>query len=328
MASPSPTTDGKSVFALFATGDLGAFDFDGKELWKRNLADEYGRFAIMWIYGSSPLLYDGKLYIQVLQSNPRPDNYAHAQGDKAGRDSYLLCIDPATGKNLWRQERPSEATSEAQEAYTTPLPLQGPNGKEIVIVGANYVTGHSAGTGEEIWRCGGLNDRKELFWRIVPSAVAGNGMVFACGPKRDPLLAIREGGKGLITESHVAWRFKENPTDCTTPLFYQDRLFVLDGDKQVMTCLDPKTGAKLWQGSLGVREIFRASPTGADGKIYCVSENGTVVVLDAGKEFKVLSTVMMGDQPVRASIAVAQSQLFLRTARTLFCIEAQVSKNP
>src|SRR4029079_18249464 len=109
-------------------------DFDGKELWKRNLADEYGRFAIMWIYGSSPLLYDGKLYIQVLQSNPRPDNYAHAQGDKAGRDSYLLCIDPATGKNLWRQERPSEATSEAQEAYTTPLPLQGPNGKEIVIV--------------------------------------------------------------------------------------------------------------------------------------------------------------------------------------------------
>jgi outer membrane protein assembly factor BamB len=145
-------------------------------------------------------------------------------------------------------------------------------------------------------------------------------MVIACGPKRDPVLGIRDGGKGLITETHLAWKFKEYPSDCVTPLFYQKKLFVLDGDRQMMTCLDAKSGEKKWHGPLGVREIFRASPTGADGKIYCLSENGTVVVLAAGEEFKVLSTIAMGEGPVRASIAAAHGQLFIRTAKTLYCI--------
>ena len=82
-ASPSPVTDGKRVFVLFATGDLAAFDFAGQELWKRNLAKEYGRFANMWMYGSSPMLYGGKLYVQVLQSNPRPDDYTPCAGRPA-----------------------------------------------------------------------------------------------------------------------------------------------------------------------------------------------------------------------------------------------------
>jgi outer membrane protein assembly factor BamB len=88
----------------------------------------------------------------------------------------------------------------------------------------------------------------------------------------------------------------------------------------MMTCLDPKTGEKHWQGNLGVREIFRASPTGADGKIYCISENGTAVVLGAGDQFKILSTIPMGEGPVRSTIAAAQGQLFIRTARNLHCI--------
>ena len=87
-----------------------------------------------------------------------------------------------------------------------------------------------------------------------------------------------------------------------------------------MTCLDPKTGEKKWQGNLGVRDIFRGSPTGANGKIYCYSERGTVVVLDAGKEFKILSTIPMGEEPCRSSIAVSQGQLFIRTAQNLYCI--------
>jgi outer membrane protein assembly factor BamB len=88
----------------------------------------------------------------------------------------------------------------------------------------------------------------------------------------------------------------------------------------MMTCLEPATGAKAWEGSLGVREIFRASPTGADGRIYCVSEDGTVVVLDAGNEFKILATIRMGESPVRASIAVAHGALFIRTAQNLYCV--------
>ncbi len=320
MASPSPVTDGKRVFILCGTGDLAAFDFSGKELWSRNLGKDYGRFAINWLYGSSPLLYRERLYVPVIQSNPVPDNYSQSQDGNPKRESYLLCLEPASGKTLWRNIRPTDAFSEAQEAYTTPTPSEGKSGPEIILVGGNYVTAHNADTGAELWRCGGLNDKKQPFWRIVPSPVAADGMVFACGPKRDPVLGIRDGGQGLVTDTQIAWRFTEYPSDCTTPLFYQHRLFVLDGDHQVMSCLEPQTGKTIWQGGLGVKEIFRASPTGADGKIYCLGESGTAVVLDAGNEFKILATIKMGEEPVRSSIAVAHGHLFVRTAQNLYCI--------
>ncbi len=319
-ASPSPATDGKRVFVMFATGDLAALDFTGQELWKRNLAKEYGRFANMWMHGSTPLLYGSRLYVQVLQSNPRPDEYTHAVGDPPARESFLLCLDPQTGTNLWRHVRPTDAVCESQEAYTSPMPCAGAPGAEILVLGADYVTAHSAGSGAELWRCGGLNVRKELHWRMVPSAVVADGLIIACAPRGDPVLAIRDGGKGVVTGTQIAWRLNEFPSDCVTPLFYQHRLFVLDGDHQVMTCVDPQTGAKKWQGNLGVREIFRASPTGADGKVYCLSESGTAVVLEAGDEFKILATIRMGESPVRSSIAVAHGDLFIRTAKHLYCV--------
>jgi outer membrane protein assembly factor BamB len=322
-ASPSPVTDGKRVFILFATGDLAAFDFSGNELWHRNLAADYGRFAIMWIYGSSPMLYRDKLYVQVLQHGKVPPEYAQAQDGKTERDSFLLCLEPATGKNLWLHVRPTDAFSEAQEAYTTPLPFESGTGAEIIVVGGNYVTAHSAEDGAELWRCAGLNVKTEPFWRIVPSPVAADGLIFACGPKRDPVLAIKDGGRGLVTDTHLAWKFTEFPSDCATPLFYDQRLFVLDGDRQMMTCLQPQTGRKVWQGNLGVKEIFRASPLGADGKIYCISESGTAVVLAAGEEFKILAMNPMDEAPVRSSIAAAQGELFIRTASDLYCVRKQ-----
>ncbi|HVV74066.1 MAG TPA: PQQ-binding-like beta-propeller repeat protein [Verrucomicrobiae bacterium] len=320
MASPSPVTDGKRVWILFGTGALACYDFEGKEVWSRDLAKEYGRFAINWLYGSSPLLYGNKLYIEVLQSNPIPEGYSQALDDKPTRESFLLCLEPATGKTLWKHIRKTDAFSEAQEAYTTPVPCSTDKGDQIILVGGNYVTAHDPATGEELWRCAGLNDKHEPFWRIVPSPVIAAGLVVACGPKRDPVLAIKPDGRGDVTTTHTAWKFKEFPSDCVTPLFYQNKLFVFDGDRQEFTCLEPIAGAKKWQGKLSVHEIFRASPTGADGKIYCISENGTVVVLSAGDEFKVLSTIPMGEGPVRASIAAAHGQLFIRTAKNLYCV--------
>ena len=319
-ASPSPVTDGKTVFVIFATGDLAAYDFSGKELWTRNIGKDFGKFANMWLYGSSPLLYKGKLYIQVLQREPIPPDYTHAIDDKPHRESYLLCLDPKTGKDLWRHIRKTQAQMESNESYSTPIPFEGKNGTEILIVGGNCATGHDAKTGGENWRCDGLNAKDGQWMRTVPSPVTGAGMIFVCAPKKEPVFAIKSGGKGNITATHVAWKFDEYPSDCVTPLFYQDKLYVLDGDKQMVTCLDPKTGEKKWQGNLGVRDIFRGSPTGADGKIYCISERGTVVVLEAGKEFKILSTIPMSEEPCRASIAASQGQLFIRTAQNLYCI--------
>lgn len=319
MSSPSPVTDGKIVIALFGTSDIAAYDFDGKEIWKRNIGQDHGRFSVMWIYGSSPLLWDNKLYVQVLQRDP-PDDYAHARDSKPDRDSYLLCLDPKTGATKFRHVRPSDAIKESMEAYSTPIPFKGPNGWEILILGGDYTTGHDPETGKELWRSGGLNPKKDPWWRIVPSPVTSKDMIFAAAPKRDPLFAIKAGGKGDITTSHQAWAFKENPTDWATPLLYKDKLFVLDGDRKVMTCLNPADGSKVWQGRIdAVKGPIWSSPTGADDKIYVIGEDGTAVVLSAGSEFKILHTVALGEQPIRSSVVAAQGQIFIRTAENLYC---------
>ena len=273
----------------------------------------------MWLYGSSPLLYKGKLYVQVLQRDQ--PSYSHAADGKPTRESYLLCIDPKTGKDLWRHIRPApDLFDESQESNATPTPYHGKNGDELILVGGDCVTGHDPETGKELWRCYGLNPGKDHWRRVVPSAVTSEGFIYACGPKREPVLAIRDGGKGLITETHVAWKFTEHSPDVCTPLVYQGKLFLLDGDSKVVTCLDPKTGTKRWEGKLDAKDVMRASATGADGKIYCLDEAGNVFVLDAGSEFKLLSTVAMGEGPCRSSIAISNGQLFIRTAENLYCI--------
>jgi outer membrane protein assembly factor BamB len=322
MASPSPVTDGKAVWVMFGTGDLAAYDFSGKQLWARNLAKESGKFSILWLYGSSPVLYKDRLYVQVLQQTPVPSGYSHVQDGKPTRDSFILCLDPQTGKDIWKHVRPSDAVGESQEGYSTPMPSE-VNGKtELVVVGGDYVTGHDIKDGTELWRGGGLNNPQHRGdSRLVPSPLIAAGLVIVSGPKRMPVLAYRDGGKGDITQSGLAWTYKDYPTDCVTPLFYQKKIFVLDGDKQMMTCLEPDTGKVIWQQPMGIRHVFRASPTGADGKLYCFSEHATAVVMDA-KDGKVISKITMeqGGESTHATIAVSQGCLFIRGAKNLYCI--------
>ena len=321
MASPSPVTDGKAVYALYGTGDLAALDFTGKVLWQRNLGTDLGRFSNMWLYGASPTLHGGKLYVQVLQRDPVPNDYTHAVDGKPTRESYLLAIDPQTGKDLWRHVRKTDAVMESMESYATPIPFEHAGRTEILVLGGDYLTGHDAATGAELWRCGGFNPKKGEWMRIVTSPVTWKDMIYAAGPKRVPLHAVRAGGKGDITSTHVAWSFEEFPPDVCTPVVYKDKLFVLDGDKRMLTCLDPATGTKKWQGDVGVRENFKASPTAADGRIYCVSERGTVVVLDAGDAFKILDTIKLeSTAPTRSAVVAAGGALFIRTGENLVCV--------
>jgi outer membrane protein assembly factor BamB len=312
--------DASRVYALFATGALAAFDHEGKPVWSRNLAADYGAFSVMWIYGASPLLLGDRLIIPVLQRTPVPRDYGFAQDGKAERDSFLLCLDAATGTNLWRQIRKSEAVEETQEAYTTPIPWQRGGKTEILLFGANHLTAHDPASGAELWRSVDLNPSHERWWRVVPSPVAASDLVIVCNPKRAPVHALRPGAD---RSAAIAWSFSDFPSDCVTPLLYRGRLYVLDGDRQMMTCLDPASGRKLWEGSLGVRDIFRASPTGADGRVYCLSEKGNTVVLEAGEEFKILATNWLGDEPVRSSIPVADGRVYIRTASTLWCVRAE-----
>ena len=318
LATPSPATDGQLVIALFGTGDLVALDFTGKVLWKRTLTVEYGKLAVNWLYGASPLLHHGRLYVQLLQRNP--PTYKHAIDDRPTRDSFLLCLDPQTGKYLWKQPRTTEAPAECMESYATPIPFKGKNGDEILLTGGDYVTAHDAATGAELWRCGGLNPTHQDWGRIVPSAVTCGDLVYASGPKSKMFLAIRDGGHGTVSATHVAWQFTNNAPDVCTSLVLDGELYLLDGDRKVFLRLDPQTGAVKWQGPLPVDSVTRASPTSADGKIYTISESGKCVVFAAGDEYKVLADNLLGEAPCRSSIAISDGQLFIRTAKSLYCI--------
>ncbi len=320
MASPSPLTDGKTVWFYYGTGDLAAFDLDGKPLWNRNLQNDYGPFNFQWIYGSSPVLYDGKLIIQVLHRDVPPHGPRPAGGQKA--QSYLLAVDPQTGKDVWRVVRPDEAAAESKESYGTPIPFDGSGRKEVVVIGGDAVSGHDVASGKELWRVGGWNPSKVPHWRIVPSVVTGEGLAFACTPKGGPVIAIKAGGEGDVTDSHVAWKSTDFTSDVCVPLYYNHLLYVLDGDKKKLHCVEPKTGKVKWSGSLGGNAVFRASPTGTDGKIYCMNERAQVWVISAD-EFKVLHQADLNspgvNAPSRSTIAVADGQAFVRTSDTLYC---------
>jgi len=320
MASPSPVTNGKIVWAMVGTGALAAFDFSGKPLWTRDLAKEYGRFSIQWLYGSSPMFYKNRLYIQVLQRSSSSGHGSPAGEGQLKRESFILCLDPATGTNIWRHVRPTDAQRESQESYATPMPGGCPVGTEIVVAGGDYVTGHDTNTGEELWRGGGLRNFNHLGdSRLVPTPLIADGMVIVNGAKRNPMLAFHDCGHGDVTTSGLAWTYAEYPTDCVTPLYYQGKLFELDGDRQMMVCIDPKSGKVLWQKAMGNRDTYRASPTGADGRIYCFSENATAVVMSP-EDGRVLATNNLGSDDYDSTIVAAHGCLFLRTGPTLYCI--------
>ena len=324
MASPSPVTDGKTVWVLFGNGALAAVDFGGKILWQRNLGADYGRFAINWIYGSSPLLFDGRLYIQVLQRTPAPPDYPGLTGAGGDRESYLLAVDPATGKTLWKHIRPSPATMESLESYATPVPHRSGGKTQLLIAGGDFLSGHDPLTGKEFWRGFGINPQKGEWMRLVASPVSAGDLAIICGPKKQAMIAFKTDGSGDVTETGVAWKVVEKTTpDVCTPVYANGKLFALDGDKShTLTCFNPKTGEKLWEGQVPESGIvIRSSPTLADGKLYIVNEKGTTYVIDAAaSEFKLLATNALPDENVRGTIAVSDGQLFIRGTQFLYCI--------
>ena len=326
-AGPSPVTDGERVVFFFGTGDLAAFDFSGKELWARQIQKEYGAFAFMWTFSSSPLLHGGKLYLQVLQ---RDTAYKNGRGKECGvNESYLLALDPATGKEQWKVERPSGANAESREAFSTPMPYTANGRAELLIAGGDVLTGHDPGTGKEFWRTPTWNSEKIGHWRLVAGPVAGDGVLLACAPKRAPVYAWKAGGNGLLTMRDQAWvsgddvNSRDVSSDVSTPLFYRNRFYVMNSDRKAMTCVEPMTGKLFWEYRVEGGAKIECSPTAADGRIYFQDQRGTVTVLAAGDEAKLLHQAEFGDQgqkDIRSTIAIAQGCLFIRTNASLFCV--------
>ena len=310
MSSPSPVTDGKNVYVMTGTGSLKGYDFNGNQIWARDIQKDYGRFGLNWGYASSPLLFEDSLYVQVLH------------GMRTDDPSYILRIDKKTGKTLWRVERLTDAIRESPDSYSTPALLRYDGKTEIVITGGDCATGHDPATGKELWRLNGLNPRNNPANRTIASPVVTDSLIYASSRVR-PLVAIRTGGRGDISESHRVWSTNNGP-DVPTPVT-DGKYFYIVNDKGITWCLNANTGETIWGPERIEMGIYSSSPVLADGKIYITSEDGVTTVMKAGPNFEILARNNLDDYSL-SSVAISEGQLFLRTAQYLYCIGKRQSR--
>jgi outer membrane protein assembly factor BamB len=310
MSTPSPVTDGTNVWVMTGTGVLKGFDFNGKELWVRDIQKDYGRFGLQWGYGSSPMLHEDSLYVQVLH------------GMRTDDPSYVMRISKANGRTIWRVERPTAARYESPDAYTTPALLRYGSSLEVVITGGDAVTGHDINTGKELWRADALNPTDDGAYRIVASPVVHGDLIIAPSRER-PMLALRPGGRGNVASSHIMWSFNNGP-DVPTPVTDGTYVYVVN-DRGIMWCLDAKTGREVY-GKMRLRpSTYSGSFVLADGKLYITNEDGLTSVVRAGPKFEVLAENDFDDYTL-SSPAISDGQIFIRTTAALWAIGKRTAR--
>ncbi len=291
MASPSPVTDGQRVFAFFGTGDVFCFDMQGQLQWQRSLADEYGAFENRFAASSSPLLFGDLLILQC-------DHYGA---------SYLLAIDVATGVNRWRRER-----EDVWLSWSSPQLVPADDGRhELVLCGSERVDGFDPADGAPLWTVHGMARE------CVPTPVLGHGLVYAVSGPGGATCAIRPGGRGDVTRTHVEWRSELGAPFVPSAILVGDYYYLVH-DKGVLTCLEARTGKQAWRKRL--EGSYTASPVCAAGKIYFVNEEGSTIVIEAdSRKYREVAHNEI-DEPVYASPAIADGKLYLRAAKRLYCI--------
>jgi outer membrane protein assembly factor BamB len=308
MSSPTPVTDGKLVWVVSGNGIVACFDLNGNEKWKFDIPKNFGKIGIQFGYGSSPLLLDGKLVFQMLQ------------GLYTDEPSYVFALNAADGKKLWHVERPTDAEHETPDAYSTPAVLTVGGKKQIVVNGGGYITGHEFETGKEVWRGGGLNPNNARNYRVIASPLVKDGMIFA--PTRvHPFLAFRAGGSGDITTSHLAWKFTERGApDVPTPVSDGERLYLAD-DQGAITCVNAKTGEKIYGPEQTGIGRTSSSPILADGKLYLISESAETAVVAAGPSYRLIAKNTLDGTYTLSTPAFVGDEIYVRTATHLYCIK-------
>jgi outer membrane protein assembly factor BamB len=301
-ASSTPAADGERVYAAFWDGrgvSLHAYDFKGNPLWDRDL----GSFKSQHGAGFSPVVYDGKVFLN---------------NDQDG-SAVLLAFDARSGKKAWEVKR-----NAFRACYSSPFLLPAPNSAaesagQLIVASTAGITAYNPSSGAEVWSYTWSFPGMPL--RTVGSPVAAGGLIVAAagdGSGERAMIAVRTGGKGDVTKTHLAWAKDSGTPYVPTLLASGGHLYgVLD--KGFAVCYSLKTGAEVWRKRLDAGDVS-ASPVLIDGKVYAVTEKGEAIVFEASPAgYKELARNSLGE-PVASSPAVANGRLYLRGKDHLFCI--------
>ena len=290
LSSASPVTDGERVYGWFGTGQLVALDNSGKTVWSKNLATEYGAFDIQWGHASSPVLFEDSIILLCYHSPA----------------SYIVALDKRTGAVKWKTDKPA-----GQESYSSPIVVAGPGGNELIVNAATGVESFDASTGKSLWNYPEVNRFP------IPVSMVDNGILYLSrGYRSSPFMAIRLGGRGDITNTHVVWRVPTGGPYVSSLLHYQGVIY-MSTDNGILSAFDAAKGGRLWQERVG--GTFSASPIAGDGKIYFVSEGGETIVIKAGRSFEIVSRNKLDGHFV-ASPAASGGRVFLRADDRLFAV--------
>jgi outer membrane protein assembly factor BamB len=307
-ATPSPSTDGTLVFAYVGTGDFAAFDFAGKEVWRFNAQERYGKFSYGFGMHTTPLLHEGRLYLQLI----------HAKA------ALVVALEASTGKEVWKVDRPSDGHSECLHSYASPALWKRGADALLITHGNDYAVAHRLNDGGEVWRVADLNPKTGYnpTLRFVASPVARPDLVVIPTAKNGAVVGIQPDAKGVISAGAPgeAWRVPRGTPDVPSPVIYEGHVY-LCRENGVLTCLDAKTGAQLYSDR-AYSQTYRSSPLAGDGKIYLTARDGTVTVVQAGRELKILAKNKLPDQ-ITASPAVSNGRIYLRGFEALYAIGAK-----
>ncbi len=293
FASSSPVTDGKHVYAFFGSRGLFVYTMEGKLAWQKSFSPM--RMRLAFGEGTAPVLHDNTLLLGFDQEE----------------GSYLLALDKTTGKQIWKVDR------DEPSAWSPPLVLTHEGQKQIIVAATNKTRAYEFATGKLIWECAGLGTN------VIPAPVTAKGIVYVMSGHRDPnLMAIRLGRKGDLTGTDaIVWQNKRANSYTPSPVLINDRLYFVS-DNGFFSCLNALTGEVLFQERFSKPYNFKASPVGADGKIYLSTEEGDVLVMKIADKMEILATNTLKDEVFIASPAVVGGDLYLRSQKAIYCIRA------